>query len=578
MTANYGRLILLLPDGSEQDFPLTDSTLTIGRDESNDIVLADSKVSRLHARLECGDQGCVLIDAGSANGTFVDGERIEQVTLQSGNVIRLGHSTLRFEAASHPERRKRARPETADRQLLHQFLDEIAQGSESGASPAPEDSLRDRLLRVPRLVIHTPAQTWELRLQNKEQWTVGRGEDNDIVIDHLKVSRHHARIERHGEAFIIRDLGSANGSFLGQHRFDRHTLRHTDTLNMGHAQLVFKDVSHIDQVTVPPQSGRAPVIVVPGGWGSILWRGAEKVWPNIPLLLSHPEKLEFSPDNPIEARGILGEVVVVPKLIEIHSYDRIGNHLEKDLGYTRGQDLLEFAYDWRDDVRPAAQSLAEMVEQWDPADPVVIIAHSQGCLVSRYYVDCLGGQRRVKRLILMGGPNYGAPITPLMLLPDYQDDLPAIVNALTGSLGQKMMHAVTSFPAGIQPMPVYPAVFDQHGQPIDIYEDRRWLPPEQQARLQAAYEFQQSLSRTATVPTTCIFGYGSQTVTRLNVERDKQGRWQNIEMVRTSEGDGSVPAQSAVLEGAEIHPVHQSHNQIYVDEDVLMRLNYELVS
>ena len=120
-------------------------------------------------------------------------------------------------------------------------------------------------------------------------------------------------------------------------------------------------------------------------------------------------------------------------------------------------------------------------------------------------------------------------------------------------------------------------LFDQHGQPLDLFADRSWLPPEEQARLQAGYEFHQSLSQKATVPTTCIFGYGSQTITRLNVERDKQGRWQKVDTVITREGDGLVPAQSAILEGAEIHPVHQGHNQLYVDQDVLMRLNYELV-
>ena len=573
--ANYGRLVLISPDGAEQELPLNTSTLTLGRDDHNDIVLADPKVSRLHARVECGDQGCVLIDAGSANGTFVEGEIIERVTLHPGILIKLGNSTLRFESPS-TDRPKRARHETADRQLLHQFLDEIAQGSESSELLNQEDSLRDRLLRVPRLVIYTPTQTWEHRLQNQDRWTVGRSKDNDIVVDHLKVSRRHAQIEREGDTFIIRDLDSANGTFLGQQRIDRHTLRHADTLNVGHAQIVFKDVAQIDQAVLAPNTTRSPVIIVPGSMGSALWRGSEKIWPSLRTMLSHPEKFEFSPDNPIEARGIVSEVVVVPKLFEIESYDRIGNHLEAALNYTRGQDLLEFAYDWREDIRLAAQSLAETVEQWDPASPVVIIAHSLGCLVTRYYVDCLGGQRRVKRLILVGAPNYGGPMTPLTYLPDTLLHLPRFLTALGGALGQEIRRIFGSFPVGVQMFPTYPAVFDQHGQPIDLYEDRSWLPPDMQARLQAGYEFHQSLNRKATVPTTCIFGYGSQTITRLNVERDNQGRWQNVDIVSTNEGDGIVPAQSAILEGAGIHPVHRGHNQLYVDQDVLMRLNYEL--
>ncbi|MCB0214137.1 MAG: FHA domain-containing protein, partial [Anaerolineae bacterium] len=245
--ANYGRLIRIASDGAEQVFPLTVSELTIGRDESNDIVLADPKVSRLHARLACSDQGCVLIDAGSGNGTFVEGQRIEQMTLKSSNLLKLGDSTLRFEAAPSIGRPKRTGAGRSDRQLLHQFLDEIAQGPETTEPPSQQDSLRDRLLRVPRLVIHTPTQTWEHRLQHQDHWTLGRGDDNDIVIGHQKVSRHHARIERDGDAFIIRDLGSANGTFLGQQRLEQHTLRHMDTLNIGHAQLIFKDASHFEQ-------------------------------------------------------------------------------------------------------------------------------------------------------------------------------------------------------------------------------------------------------------------------------------------------------------------------------------------
>ncbi|MCB0208006.1 MAG: FHA domain-containing protein [Anaerolineae bacterium] len=576
MMSNYGRLILITSDGTEQVFPLTVSELTLGRDESNDIVLVDPKVSRLHARLECSDQGCVLIDVGSGNGTFVEEERIERVTLQSGCLIRLGRSNLRFEAASPANRPKRARAGTSDRQLLHQFLDEIAQGPETTGPTGQPDFLRDRLLRVPHLVIHTPTQTWVHRLQAQDSWSLGRSEDNDIVLDHAKVSRHHARIERDGAAFIIRDLGSANGTFLGRQQIEGHTLHHTDTLNIGHAQIIFKDVTPVEPPALAPQTVRSPVIVVPGNFGSALWRGSEQIWPNVHTLLTHPEKFEFSPNNPLEARGIVSDVVVIPKVVQVESYSRIGDYLQEALGYTRGQDLLEFAYDWRDDIRHAAQKLAETVEQWQPATPPVIIAHSLGCLVSRYYVDCLGGDRRVKKLFLMGGPHYGFPGALFMILPDNLSRFHTFVAAISGSLGQKMMDLFTSLPVVYQMLPIYPTLFDQHNQPLFPYEDGNWLPPDRQPFLAAGADFFQALNRQATIPTTCVFGYGTPTITRLNIKRDKQGRWQHVEMVSTSEGDGAVPIQSAILEGAEIHPVHQNHNQLYVDQDVLMRLNYEL--
>jgi pSer/pThr/pTyr-binding forkhead associated (FHA) protein len=590
--SNYGRLILIAPDGTEQVFHLTASELTLGRDESNDIVLADPKVSRLHARLACSDQGCILIDAGSANGTFVDGQRLERVTLRSDDLIKLGNSTLRFEATSPGRsatsaagRSKRARRGSAARQFLDQFLDdliddEVNERESTDLTPAPSSqavSLRqDRLLRVPHLVVYTPQKTWRVRLRGQESWTLGRSEDNDIVIDHPKVSRYHARIERHGNNFIIHDLGSANGTYLGQQRIERHTLRHTDTLNIGPAQVIFKDVTQIDPAGLIPKTERAPVIVIPGNFGSALWRGSEKIWPNVRTLLTHPEKFEVSPANPIEARGIVSEVVVVPKLVEIEAYDRIGDHLQATLGYTRGQDLLEFAYDWRGDIRHAAQQLAETVERWHPTTPPLIIAHSMGCLVSRYYVDCLGGDRQIKKLILIGGPNYGFPMALLMILTDNLSRFHNLMATLSGSLGKKMMHLFATFPGLYQMLPRYAAIFDQHGQPLNLYDDGAWLPPDKQSLLAAGADFFRALNHQATIPTTCIFGYGTATITRLNIERDGQGHWQQVEVITTSDGDGSVPSQSAILEGADIHPVHQGHNQLYVNEDVLMRLKYEL--
>lgn len=594
---NYGRLLLISPDGTEQVFPLTASVITLGRDENNDIVLADQKVSRQHAQLECSDQGCILIDNGSANGTFVDRQRCERVILRSGNLIELGNSTLRFEqdppvlSSERPAGRvEQAGPSqgSSDRHLLDQFLDNVIDGFVDELEPenlelAPSNqtaSLRyDRLLRTPHLVVYTAQKTWRVRLREQESWTIGRDPDNDIVIEHPKVSRQHARIERRSSAFIIHDLDSGNGTYLGQQRIQVHRLRHTDTLNIGPAQLVFKDVNSIDQRIegFVKKAERLPVIVVPGNFGSTLWRGSEKIWPSVRTILSQPEKFEFSPDNPVEAKRIMDEVVVVPKVVRVEAYTRVCDHLQETLGYTRGKDLLEFAYDWRDDIRLSAQRLAETVDRWHPATPPVIIAHSMGCMVSRYYVDCLGGDRLVKKLILIAGPNYGFPLSMVTMLPDNLSRLHTFVTVLGGSMGQKIKQTFSSFPGLYQMFPIYPAVFDQHGQQLNLYEDGSWLPPDRQGLLAAGNAFYRDLNQQATIPTTCIFGYGSSTLTRLNIERDSQGKWQRLESVVTTEGDGVVASQSAILEGAEIHPVNQSHNQLYVDEDVLMRLKYELV-
>ncbi|MEM7346571.1 MAG: hypothetical protein AAF485_20200 [Chloroflexota bacterium] len=50
-----------------------------------------------------------------------------------------------------------------------------------------------------------------------------------------------------------------------------------------------------------------------------------------------------------------------------------------------------------------------------------------------------------------------------------------------------------------------------------------------------------------------------------------------VEMTPTTGGDGLVPTQRAILPGADIRLVHQTHNQLYVNEDVFRYLRYELV-
>jgi pSer/pThr/pTyr-binding forkhead associated (FHA) protein len=57
-------------------FDLDKETVILGRDVTNDIVLADAEVSRRHSRLTLSPQGYVLEDLGSTNGTFVNGERL----------------------------------------------------------------------------------------------------------------------------------------------------------------------------------------------------------------------------------------------------------------------------------------------------------------------------------------------------------------------------------------------------------------------------------------------------------------------------------------------------------------------
>jgi len=92
-------LVLLGADGRETVYPLLRLPLTIGRRPTADIVLADSKVSRDHARIERTTSGVAIVDLGSLNGTFVNGERVSGArALRGGEEIVLGHTRFRYVA------------------------------------------------------------------------------------------------------------------------------------------------------------------------------------------------------------------------------------------------------------------------------------------------------------------------------------------------------------------------------------------------------------------------------------------------------------------------------------------------
>jgi pSer/pThr/pTyr-binding forkhead associated (FHA) protein len=93
--ARPGLLAYRSPDGTEQQIELAQDEITIGRSETCTIVLPFSTVSRLHARIELQHNRYVLSDAGSANGTYLNGERIKHGhQLSTGDEVWMGTSTV----------------------------------------------------------------------------------------------------------------------------------------------------------------------------------------------------------------------------------------------------------------------------------------------------------------------------------------------------------------------------------------------------------------------------------------------------------------------------------------------------
>lgn len=76
---------------------------------------------------------------------------------------------------------------------------------------------------------------------HKQQVSVGRAPDNDIVIDNLAVSSHHAKLLAEEGRFIVEDLNSMNGTFLNNQRVRRSPLKNGDEVLIGKHCLVFQD-------------------------------------------------------------------------------------------------------------------------------------------------------------------------------------------------------------------------------------------------------------------------------------------------------------------------------------------------
>ena len=74
---------------------------------------------------------------------------------------------------------------------------------------------------------------------DKDGITIGRNEDNAIVIDNLAVSGFHARIDRAGSDYIVTDLQSTNGTFVNDQKVASHKLSHGDNIVIGKHVILF---------------------------------------------------------------------------------------------------------------------------------------------------------------------------------------------------------------------------------------------------------------------------------------------------------------------------------------------------
>src|SRR5262245_25304099 len=117
--------LLVVHGGSSSMFHLPQTgVVEIGRALDADLCVQDGAASRKHAKIMCNDGVARLVDLGSYNGTYVNGERIEgSRPIVSGDVISIGEVTLILHGARRPQSRHPVLDPTQLRQRLEEELE-----------------------------------------------------------------------------------------------------------------------------------------------------------------------------------------------------------------------------------------------------------------------------------------------------------------------------------------------------------------------------------------------------------------------------------------------------------------------
>lgn len=223
---------------------------------------------------------------------------------------------------------------------------------------------------------------------------------------------------------------------------------------------------------------RDVVVLLPGITGSVLanahgkevWSpSAGAIWRAITSFGGSIEDLKLPASGDpggVTAPRLIPDITIVPGLIKIDGYTHIERYLVEQLGLTPGKNYFPFPYDWRLDNRVTARQLEtqalDRLSKWrnssGAADAkLVLIGHSMGGLVARYFLECLGGWQHTRTLITLGTPHRGSFNGVDFLVHGMKKGV--------GPLGLDLSPLLRSYPSVYQLLPIYPCI-DIEGQPL----------------------------------------------------------------------------------------------------------------
>ena len=123
-----------------------------------------------------------------------------------------------------------------DHTMTHEAIDQdLVNGPESGEVYAVDDLPSG----VGMLVVHRGPGAGSRFVLDREVVAAGRHPDSDIFLDDVTVSRRHAEVVRAGDGYLVRDVGSLNGTYLNRERIEEAPIDNGDELQIGRFKLVF---------------------------------------------------------------------------------------------------------------------------------------------------------------------------------------------------------------------------------------------------------------------------------------------------------------------------------------------------
>lgn len=233
---------------------------------------------------------------------------------------------------------------------------------------------------------------------------------------------------------------------------------------------------------------RHMIVLLPGIMGSVLQKDGRDIWSLsgqalAPFLLTQGDNLRKlvvaqddwqrpSLDDGVRAVRLFETVYNVPGLIDGVGYATVCGQLKARFELTEGSILdpdpaanfFPFPYDWRRDCRASALALKRFIDQQLPRwreragqdAKVILLGHSMGGLVSRYYMEVLGGWEHCLALITFGTPHRGAPNA--LRTVSWGFGAKGLKKLLLGGSFDVLTEIARSSAAVYQLLPIYPSV------------------------------------------------------------------------------------------------------------------------